>query len=282
MKLAKKRESLESLVERTSKAIVMIKTPTSSGSGTIVDPRGLILTNRHVVGTEQVVSVLLYNNIELRGKVLLSNRKYDYAFLVVNYEALLKGKPVFLEPAFSFNVKAGESVIALGYPLGLASVVSQGIVGNPSLELGGVFYIQLTAPLNPGSSGGPLVTDDGKFIGINTSKLRAENYGFALPVGCVEQEYRSLLKLKLNVLINKLFYCPVCGAMLTEKSRFCPYDGYMIPEIKERWKSYKKLESGPTQPPGGEIECPVCHNRFSPEGKKYCPYCGVALFKEEK
>ncbi|WP_372996277.1 S1C family serine protease [Lutispora sp.] len=156
------------------------------GSGVIVDPRGYILTNSHVVGNSRSrLTVYLADGRELEGNVLWQDVGLDLAVVKVEANNLPTA-----ELGDSDALTVGEIAIAIGNPLGLRyeRTVTQGIVSglNRSIMVDQNTImedlIQTDAAINPGNSGGPLINSKGKIIGINTVKASAEGLGFAIPI----------------------------------------------------------------------------------------------------
>lgn len=159
------------------------------GSGVIVDPRGYIVTNSHVVGTSRKkLTIYLIDGRELEGTVLWQDAGLDLA--VVKIEAT--DLPI-AELGNSEEIEVGETAIAIGNPLGFRfeRTVTQGIISglNRSIMVEqGIMedLIQTDAAINPGNSGGPLINNKGVIIGINTVKVTAEGLGFAIPINIVK------------------------------------------------------------------------------------------------
>lgn len=157
------------------------------GSGVIVDKRGYILTNSHVVndGKATKVSVMFSDATTVDGKVLWNDPKLDLAVVKVD-----KGNLTVAELGDSDKVEVGDISIAIGNPLGLElnKTVTQGIVsglGRTIKTKNGEMadLIQTDASINPGNSGGPLLNSKGQVIGINTAKASgAEGLGFSIPI----------------------------------------------------------------------------------------------------
>ncbi len=167
------------------------------GSGVIIDPKGYILTNAHVVGEHpEELTVFFKDGKELDGTVLWQDSLLDLA--VVKVEA--SGLPA-AELGDSDSLIVGEISIAIGNPLGMRfeRTVTQGIVSglNRSImvEQGSVMedLIQTDAAINPGNSGGPLINGRGQVIGINTVKASAEGLGFAIPINITKPIIRKLI-----------------------------------------------------------------------------------------
>ncbi len=154
------------------------------GSGFIVSADGLIVTNNHVVKGARSLSVTLDDGTVLAAKVIGTDPRTDIAVLKVDAPHPMP----FIQLGNSRDVKPGEWVVAMGNPFGLSSTVTAGIVSAVSRDIGAGPYdqfIQIDAPINQGNSGGPLFTQDGKVIGMNTAILSptggSVGIGFAIP-----------------------------------------------------------------------------------------------------
>jgi serine protease Do len=158
------------------------------GSGFIIDANGTIVTNYHVVKGAQTVSVTLNDGTELQAKVIGHDQRTDIAVLKVDAH----GQLPFIELGDSASVRPGEWVVAMGNPFGLGGTVTAGIVSASGRDIGSGPYdqfIQIDAPINQGNSGGPLFTQDGKVIGMNSAILSPSGgsigIGFAIPSGMI-------------------------------------------------------------------------------------------------
>src|SRR3984885_11857225 len=154
------------------------------GSGFIISADGTIVTNNHVVKGARTLSVTLDDGTVLPAKVIGTDSRTDIAVLKVDAPRPLP----FIQLGNSRDVKPGEWVVAMGNPFGLSSTVTAGIVSAVSRDIGAGPYdqfIQVDAPINQGNSGGPLFTQDGKVIGMNTAILSptggSVGIGFAIP-----------------------------------------------------------------------------------------------------
>jgi serine protease Do len=154
------------------------------GSGFIIDANGTIVTNNHVVKDAQTVTVTLDDGTSLPAKVLGRDARTDIAVLRVDAHKQLP----YIQLGNSAQVKPGEWVVAMGNPFGLGGSVTAGIVSASGRDIGAGPYdqfIQIDAPINQGNSGGPLFTQDGKVIGMNTAILSPSGgsigIGFAIP-----------------------------------------------------------------------------------------------------
>jgi serine protease Do len=154
-----------------------------TGSGFIVSPDGVILTNAHVVRDASEVTVKLQDRREYRAKVLGSDPKTDVAVLKIDAKNL-PSVPV----GNTRNLQVGEWVLAIGSPYGLESTVTAGVVSakGRNIDQNGVQFIQTDVAVNPGNSGGPLFNTRGEVVGIN-SQIFSQTGGyqglsFAIPI----------------------------------------------------------------------------------------------------
>ncbi len=163
------------------------------GSGFIVSidykkRRIYILTNNHVVEGSEKLVVWFQNNQKVKGYVVGRDKKSDIAVVAVPFRNGIEkfAQKHILPLANSDNIKIGQTVFAIGSPLGLKGTVTMGIVSalNRHMDINSaVSFIQTDAPINPGNSGGPLVNVKGQVIGINTAILAgAQGLGFAIPI----------------------------------------------------------------------------------------------------
>lgn len=164
------------------------------GSGVIVDAKGYILTNYHVVAGAEKISIHLFDGRELKGTVRGTDSKTDLA--VVHVEAAgLPGATL----GDSDKLQVGEWAIAIGSPFGLEETVTVGVIsakGRSGLGTGTYEdFIQTDASINPGNSGGPLVNVDGEVIGINAMIIQpGQGIGFAIPINLAKTIMVELIK----------------------------------------------------------------------------------------
>jgi len=146
------------------------------GSGVIVDPKGVILTNYHVIDGADYLEVRLTDGRKFVTQDMVGDKKTDLAIVKVQAD-----KPLpFLTLGDSSQMEVGDRVLAVGAPFGLAGSVTHGIVSAKSRSMRLNVYedfLQTDAAINPGNSGGPLVSLDGKVIGIN-SAIKSRSGGF--------------------------------------------------------------------------------------------------------
>ena len=172
-------------------------TTQSLGSGVIIDPRGYVLTNAHVTAKASRIFVALpEGGVEYEATLVGQDDYNDLAVLQIES----RQKFPSLLPAQSDDLMIGETVIAIGNPLGLGHSITTGVVSAPRRRIAtgeGVtsFFIQTDALINPGNSGGPLLNINGELIGINTAIARqAQGIGFAIPIDTAKRIARDLIE----------------------------------------------------------------------------------------
>ncbi|MEE9260310.1 MAG: Do family serine endopeptidase [Candidatus Scalindua sediminis] len=169
----------------------------SLGSGVIVDKRGYILTNNHVVADMDELKVKLSDKREFDAKIIGTDPQTDLAVIKIEGENLIPAKM-----GDSDEMKPGLWAIAVGNPFGLTSTVSVGVISAIGRSGVGIAqyenFIQTDAAINPGNSGGPLLNIKGEVIGINTAIFtRTGGYqgiGFAIPVNMAKAVLRDLIE----------------------------------------------------------------------------------------
>jgi len=162
----------------------------SVGSGCILNSKGYIITNQHVIGDEKdEIFVTLYGGDVVKGKVIWSNPNLDLAVVKI----AVAGLPT-ANMGDSDTLRIGEKAIAIGNPLGFdfQGTLTAGVISglNRTVEVKGVYMedlIQTDASINTGNSGGPLMNGKGEVVGINTVKVEsAEGIGFAIPINQIK------------------------------------------------------------------------------------------------
>jgi Do/DeqQ family serine protease len=173
-----------------------------SGSGVVISPDGYIVTNNHVVDGADEVTVTFNNKYTTKAKVIAKDPSTDVALIKVDEKNL-----PYMEFGNSDNVKLGQWVLAVGYPLTLDATVTAGIVSAKSRSIGINRYnsdhpvesfIQTDAAVNPGNSGGALVNTSGQLIGINAAIASPTGsyagYSYAIPSNIVRKAVNDLMK----------------------------------------------------------------------------------------
>ncbi len=167
-----------------------------AGSGFVIDPSGIIVTNNHVVGHADKILVSFSDGRELPAKVLGTDELTDIAVIKVDGAPPLPSVPW----GDSRTVEVGDWIMAAGNPFGLGSSVSAGIVSARGRDIGaGPFddFLQIDAPINPGNSGGPTFNLDGQVIAVNTAIVSptggSVGIGFAIPSEIAQKIVAELL-----------------------------------------------------------------------------------------
>ena len=170
---------------------------TSLGSGFIIDKKGIVITNNHVIQGADEISVVLQNNDTLKAEVIGRDIKTDIAVLRVKPKADLP----FVRMGDSDRMRVGDWVLAIGNPFGLGGTVTAGIVSARGRNINSGPYddfIQTDASINRGNSGGPLFNIFGEVIGINTAIFSPSGgsigIGFAIPSGVANSVIGQLIK----------------------------------------------------------------------------------------
>jgi S1-C subfamily serine protease len=185
--------SLAEAVARVLPSVVNVRTESfgggrGEGSGIVLDRRGIILTNNHVVEGTTRVTVVFNDDVHKRpmaGTVIGTAPGKDLAVIRVRATDLVP-----LPLARSSSLRLGDAVFAVGFPLGLGATVTSGIISGLHRTIDGengklTGLLQTDAAINPGNSGGPLVDRSGRLLGINTAGVRlaeAENVSFAIAI----------------------------------------------------------------------------------------------------
>ncbi len=195
--------AVNTVVAQLAQAVVRIDAAgfnfQASGSGSIIDNRGYVLTNYHVIEDAHAIQITVMDMTVFNGTVVASDQDRDLALLKIatdrtDFATVAMGQPS--------DVVVGEDVIAAGFPLGTELpgpvTFTRGIISALRL-LGGFNYIQIDAPINPGNSGGCLATLNGKMIGVPSAGivppgLDIEDIGLAIPIGDVMTFIQQSLK----------------------------------------------------------------------------------------
>jgi serine protease Do len=169
-----------------SPAVVTIKLENGAGSGSIISPEGLVLTNNHVVRNARngLVTVVTSTGKQYRGQVISLNRTNDLALIRLQ----TRDRFPSLRFASTNGIQVGRQVFAIGSPFGLSGTLTRGIISR----IANNGDIQTDAALNPGNSGGPLLNSRAELVGVNKAILASEGrgnsgIGFATSVAAVQQ-----------------------------------------------------------------------------------------------
>lgn len=252
-------ESIVNAVEKVSKSVVNIASvrmmqdqlfrvfPVQGvGSGVIIDSRGHILTNNHVIDGTDRIRVTLGDSKQVSAKVVGTDEETDLAVLTAEPLEINTRNEVNFQPANLGNseeLKVGQIVMALGNPFGLTGgpTVTAGIISslnrNVQFENGILELMQTDAAINPGNSGGPLINTKGEVVAINTAKIPyGQGIGFAVPINTVKLILDDLIEnghvirpwlgistVKLNPRLASFYRLPlVHGALIVNVEPFSP------------------------------------------------------------
>ena len=189
-------QTIRDWVDELGEAVALVQTPTGLGSGFVIHPDGYIITNDHVIAGEHRISVTIfeegtnelskvtYDNV----RIVATSSELDLALLQIERgatEATERTEPFVTVPlaAVDGGLREGQTVVAIGSPLGLDRTVSEGIISVANRVINGRLYLQTTTQINPGNSGGPLFNLQGEVVGVNNMKIAAvgaEGLGFSI------------------------------------------------------------------------------------------------------
>jgi serine protease Do len=254
-------ESIVNAVEKVSKSVVNLAGvrmmqdqlfrvfPVQGvGSGIIIDKRGHILTNNHVIDGTDRLRVTLDNSKQVNAKVVGTDEETDLAVVRAEPLEIYNKDEVKFQPANLGNseeLKVGQIVMALGNPFGLTGgpTVTAGIISslnrNVQFENGILELVQTDAAINPGNSGGPLINTKGEVVAINTAKIPyGQGIGFAVPIntvksiltdlvenGHVSRPWLGISTVKLNARIASFYRLPIIhGALIVNVEPYSPAD----------------------------------------------------------
>jgi serine protease Do len=254
-------ESIVNAVEKVSKSVVNIASvkmmqdqlfrvfPIQGvGSGIIIDSRGHILTNNHVIEGTDRLRVTLGDSKQVSAKVVGTDEETDLAVVRAELLEIYGNDEVKFQPANFGNseeLKVGQIVMALGNPFGLTGgpTVTAGIISslnrNVQFENGILELVQTDAAINPGNSGGPLINTKGEVVAINTAKIPyGQGIGFAVPInivksiltdlvenGHVRRPWLGISTVKLNPRIASFYRLPIVhGALIVNVEPYSPAD----------------------------------------------------------
>lgn len=184
-------QAIRDWVDELGEAVALIQTPTGLGSGFMIHRDGYVITNDHVIAGENRISITIfkeganelskvtYDNV----RIIATSSELDLALLKIETEA--EAEPFTTAPlaAAGGGLREGQTVFAIGSPLGLDRTVSEGIISVANRVINGRLYLQTTTQINPGNSGGPLFNLRGEVVGVNNMKIAAvgaEGLGFSI------------------------------------------------------------------------------------------------------
>jgi serine protease Do len=281
-------ESISDVYDRVSPAVVFITAtsinpyPLSDrvqrivGSGFLIDPFGLILTNSHVAFGRQSVTVTLDDGTTLPAQLVGADPIFDLALLRIPPPSA--GTLPTATPGDSDRVRVGEEVLAIGNPMGLNQTLTRGIVSAINRILPETPFslmeplIQTDAPINPGNSGGPLLNRCGEVIGITTAIMpEAQGIGFAIPINLAKAVFPSLLNHGRVIRPWLGFHGQLVGEPLRNLLRIPLVDGLLVEVLEPR----SPAEQAGLR--GGQLEIVVAGRSVLVGGDIITSVNGVAL-----
>ena len=189
--------SVSEISEKVSPSVFYIEvydysgTATGSGSGFFISSNGVAVTNYHVIEDTSSATITTTDGNKYNvDSVIAYDKDLDVAIIRVNQNTVNGSNFSNFQSvniANSDDIQAGQTIYAIGSPLGLQNTISNGIISNVSQKLGDETFIQITAPISHGSSGGALVNELGEVIGITSAGIvEAQNIGFAIPINMIK------------------------------------------------------------------------------------------------
>lgn len=223
---------MKEIIQSYKEHIVQITTPYGSGTGFVVSDKNIIVTNRHVINGSNRVVVKGHEIPKQIVDVIYTDVMNDIAFL--NFDSR-GGDPVRFSDQ---EVVSGESIVAIGHPLGLEFTATQGIISKEKRMFNNVDYIQVDAAINPGNSGGPLINEKGEIIGVNTFIYRdGESLGFALPATRLSE----IIDTYVEKHPTRSAKCPSCSNIVKKEEAtdsYCPHCGHKFHEEEFEFRPY--------------------------------------------
>jgi len=185
--------------KRVGPAVIKVSTPGGLGSGVIINPEGYAITNAHVIQGETTLRCTVWlpqDDGTLRREtvedveIMAVNNHLDLALLKLEHPDDQSFPYAPLEQ--NERIEVGQTVFAIGNPLGLERTMSQGVVSTKQRSFNGITYVQTDAAINPGNSGGPLFNTKGEVVGITNMRIMfGEALGFAIPTRYVKDFIRN-------------------------------------------------------------------------------------------
>ena len=183
-------------MDTLGEAVALVQTPTGLGSGFVIHENGYVVTNDHVIAGEHRISITIFEDgvNELskvtydQVRIVATSSELDLALLKIETETPTSFVTVPLAAADE-GLREGQTVFAIGSPLGLDRTVSEGIISVANRVINGRLYLQTTTQINPGNSGGPLFNLKGEVVGVNNMKIAAvgaEGLGFSISSGILK------------------------------------------------------------------------------------------------
>jgi S1-C subfamily serine protease len=265
----------DQLFQKVADSVVMIKLNEGVGSGFFVGNGSVVATNAHVVGYYRKVKVKMRQGEEFHCHVLRAFKEDDLAFVY------LREKKGIVQPLrSSTTLRVGQTVMAIGNPLGLEYSLTRGIISGLNQVVLGRKLIQTDASISPGNSGGPLYDEFGSVIGVN-SMVAGEGgkVSLAIPSDLLADRLKELMDAWAT--FSNTFYCTLCGHR-TPDARYCQACGvdrknYEKAEEDDEATRMEKAATAKRQAVSAAAKnCVTCKSLVQP-GVKYCPKCGTSM-----
>ncbi|HAZ00297.1 MAG TPA: hypothetical protein DCY38_05870 [Opitutae bacterium] len=189
-------QTIRDWMDTLGEAVALVQTPTGLGSGFVIHENGYVVTNDHVIAGEHRISITIFeegvNELSKvtydQVRIVATSSELDLALLKIETETPTSFVTVPLAAADE-GLREGQTVFAIGSPLGLDRTVSEGIISVANRVINGRLYLQTTTQINPGNSGGPLFNLKGEVVGVNNMKIAAvgaEGLGFSISSGILK------------------------------------------------------------------------------------------------
>ncbi|MEO0075004.1 MAG: trypsin-like peptidase domain-containing protein [candidate division WOR-3 bacterium] len=254
------------IIAKAKSSVVRIESSIGNGSGFIIDRRGIILTNYHVIGSDKAATVILSDGRIEIAKIIYSHPQRDIAFLMTDCSNL---EPIKLN--MYKRATLGEQVIAIGHPIDLPYTATIGIVSFPNRITEyepKLPFIQFDASIKSGSSGGPLLNLSSEVIGITTAGIATgETFNFAIPLYEIKN-YITDIKNRIAWFRNTK-YCHICGKANDNINKYCQQCGSILTTSKEIIAIINQLKSEAEE----FVICKNCINKIS-QHQSICYFCG--------
>lgn len=184
---------------RIGASVIMVSTPRGQGSGVILNREGFAITNAHVIQGETALRATVWfrqddgtlqRTVLQDVEIIAVNNHLDLALLRLSHPA--DGEFLYAPLEREESIEVGQTVFAIGNPLGLEQTMSQGVISTTQRSFDGLSYIQTDAAINPGNSGGPLFNTHGEVVGItNMGIIALQGLNFAIPTRYVKDFIRN-------------------------------------------------------------------------------------------
>jgi S1-C subfamily serine protease len=210
--------SWRDVIHARRSAVALIECSAGVGSGLLVSLDGLLVTNRHVVEKADVFMVRFHDGSKSKGVLVHANGGRDLAVV----RAAVRRDAFFdLDRDVADSVHAGDDVLAIGHPRGLAFTSTRGIISEPNRRLADGEYVQTDVAINPGNSGGPLLDRHGKLVGLNT-RIQNDSEGLGFAIG--GSEVRAYVLFVLDQVKRRVLHVPTDAEIAAATQKLSPWD----------------------------------------------------------